>query len=58
MPTDLWQIEQNSSDAIVITTDEQTDGWIDKHSSNVLEFRADQMSPWNLDQYFYAPQTY
>ena len=29
------------SDAIVITTDGQTD-------SKDLEFRADQMSPWNL----------
>ena len=32
------------SDAIVITTDGRTD----RHSSNVLEFRADQMSARNL----------
>ena len=31
-------------DAIVITTDVRTD----RHSSIVLVFRADQMSPWNL----------
>ena len=32
------------SDAIVITTD----GRSDRHSSNVLRYRADQMSPSNL----------
>ena len=32
------------SDVIVITTDGRTD----RHSSNVLEFRADQMSPGNI----------
>ena len=32
------------SEAIVITTDGRTD----RHSSNVLEFRADQMSPRKL----------
>ena len=32
------------SDAIVITTDRRTD----RHSSNVLELRADQMSPRKL----------
>ena len=32
------------SEAIVIITDGRTD----RHSSNVLEFRADQMSPTNL----------
>ena len=32
------------SDAIVFTTDGQTDGRTDRHSSNVLEFWADQMS--------------
>ena len=32
------------SGAIVITTDGRTD----RHSSNVLKFRADQMSPRNL----------
>ena len=31
-------------DAIVITTDGRTD----RHSSNVLEFRADRMSPRNV----------
>ena len=35
------------SDAIVFTTDGHTDGRADRHSSNVLEFRADQMSPRN-----------
>ena len=35
------------SNAIVITTDGQTDGGIDRISSNVLEFRDDQMSPRN-----------
>ena len=32
----------------MITTDELTDGRTDRHSSNVLEFRADQISPRNL----------
>ena len=32
------------SDAIVITTDGRTE----RHSSNVLEFRADQMPPRNV----------
>ena len=36
------------SDSIVITTDGRTDGRTDGHSSNVLEFRADQMSPRNI----------
>ena len=36
------------SDAIVFTTDRRTDGRTDRHSSNVLEFCADQMSPRNM----------
>ena len=32
------------SNAIVITMDGRTDGRTERHSSNVLEFRADQMS--------------
>ena len=36
------------SDAIVFTTDGQTDGQTDRLSTNVLEFRADKMSPRNL----------
>ena len=46
--TGLWQLEAYlysslRSHAIVITTNERTD----RHSSNVLEFRADPMSPRN-----------
>ena len=52
IPTCLWLIEAYlfgvrsslRSDAIAITTDGRTD----RHSSNVLEFRADQISPRNL----------
>ena len=45
------------SDAIVVTTDGRTN----RHSSNVLDFRADQMFAKESrvsDQYFYALQTY
>ena len=37
-----------TSDAVVFTTDGHTDGRTDRHSSNVLEFYADQMSPRNI----------
>ena len=47
------------SDAIVITTmNGRTDGRTDRHSSNVLEFRADQMSSRVPDYYFLVLQTY
>ena len=36
------------TDAIVFTTDGHTDGRTDRHSSNVLEFCADLMSPRNI----------
>ena len=36
------------ADAIIISTDGWTNGRTDRHSSNVLEFRADQMCPRNL----------
>ena len=36
------------SEAIVITTDARTEGRTDRHSTNVLEFRADQISPRNI----------
>ena len=36
------------SEAIVITTDGRTDRRTDRHTSNVLEFRVDQMSERNL----------
>ena len=36
------------SDAIVITTHSRTEGRTDRHISNILEFRADQISPINI----------
>ena len=53
IPTSAWVIEAYvcsslCSDVIVFTTDGRTDGWTDRHSSNVLEFCADQMSPRNI----------
>ena len=41
----MFQVRSSlRSDAIVITTDGRTD----RYNSNVIEFRADQMSPRNL----------
>ena len=53
--TSVWVIEAYvpickslCSDAIVFTTDGPTDGRTDRHSSNVLEVCADQMSLMNI----------
>ena len=57
IPTSVWVVEAYvhfqvysslCSDAIVFTKDGHTDGRTDRHSSNVSEFRADQMSPRNI----------
>ena len=58
IPTSVWLIEAYvqifnfcsslCSYAIVFTTYGRTDGRTDRHSSNVLEFCADQMSPRNI----------
>ena len=46
------------SDAIVFTTYGRTDGRTDRHSSNVLEFCADQMSPRNIGSQIFISRCY
>ena len=64
IPTSVWVIEAyvQSLQLFVFGRNRvyhrRTDGRTDRHSSNVLEFCADQMSLRNIDHYFYVLQTY